>query len=254
MDGHPRQNPAYRPATEKPRSRGFSIPAATSSPESSDRDDARRLETVDPLPMRNRPLSIAAATARLLPLAGLGVLAAVAVSSCGGGDGSALATLTGVTQTAPTVSLPSRTAAATTDISTPIDSAATGPPTVTDAPETAAPPPETSAPPVTPAVTVTATAPVVTETAPIVTETAPAATVTVTTSETVEAAAPTTAPTDTDSGVTPAAAAAAAAVAADEDESTDWGWVAFAVLAVAVVAVGVVWWIRRRRSGTAGVA
>jgi hypothetical protein len=43
-------------------------------------------------------------------------------------------------------------------------------------------------------------------------------------------------------------------VAADEDESTDWGWVAFAVLAVAVVAFGVVWWIRRRRSGTAGVA
>ncbi|MFL6067858.1 MAG: hypothetical protein ACJ74N_08990, partial [Gaiellaceae bacterium] len=85
--------------------------------------------------MRNRPLSIAAATVRLLPLAGLGVLAAVAVSSCGGGDGSALATLTGVTRTAPTVSLPSRTAA-TTDTSTRTDSAATEPPTVTDAPET----------------------------------------------------------------------------------------------------------------------
>jgi len=32
-----------------------------------------------------------------------------------------------------------------------------------------------------------------------------------------------------------------------ESSETPWGWIAFGILAVAVVAVGAVWWARRRK-------
>ena len=52
----------------------------------------------------------------------------------------------------------------------------------------------------------------------------------------------------TTEGVNPAAAAAAAAASEDDDglTSTEWGWVAFALLAAAVVVGGIVWWLRKR--------
>ena len=96
-------------------------------------------------------------------------------------------------------------------------------------------------------VTQTVTHQPVTVTATVQTTTTPAATPAVTTTST------TTVTTTTTTG-NPAAAAAAGAAAAsgtDEDSSDteQWGWIAFGVLAVANVIFGIVWFLRRRRSG-----
>jgi hypothetical protein len=161
----------------------------------------------------------------------LGLLAAVALGSCGGSDGVAVGTGT-ITRSLPSVPVVTESV------------------TVTE--------PGAGA---TETVTVTETAPTVTETAPTVTETAPAETEieTVTVTETAPAETTEAAPAvtvietvtvTTTEGVSPAAAAAAGAAAGSADEdgltSSEWGWVAFGVLAAAVAIGGIVMWLRRR--------
>jgi hypothetical protein len=176
------------------------------------------------------------AALKLGALGVLGFVAAFALSSCGGGSGSALGTRTGITRTLPTSSTrttATRTAEATTT------EAVTTVPTVTE----------------TGGVTVTETTPTETR---IRTETAPAETVTVVQTETAVAQPPPPPPPPptTTAGVNPAAAAAAgAAVAqknAEQPSSTDWGWIAFGILAATVLVGGIVWWLRSRSAKKRG--
>ena len=156
----------------------------------------------------------------------LGVLAAVAITGCGGSP-SAIGSGASVTRSTPTRTINIKTQPATSESNaTPTPPAATTPPTQTT---TSAPQP-TTAPP-TAQVTITRGE---TQTATIVQTT------------TVTPAPPATS--TESSGVNPAAAAAAAAASNDEESSTDWGWVAFGILAGAVLIFGVVWWIRRRHA------
>jgi hypothetical protein len=146
------------------------------------------------------------------------VLAGFLLGSCGGGDGSALTTRTGVTATRPaatatrpSVTVPTRTA--------PTAPTPTEPATTAESlPETTASEPATTAPP--PTVTVTETT---ATTAPLPTEPA-----------TTEAP--------------PTTTAEAAETTASEEDSTPWGWIALAVALVAAALIGVLLW-RRRRAG-----
>ncbi len=183
-----------------------------------------------------------AAAARFAGAGILGLVAALALGSCGGGGGDALETGT-ITRSLPTtVSTPARTEPAAPAV------------TITETEVVTETVTEPGA-----AVTETVTEPgaAVTETAPTTTQ-PPATTVTVTETETqtvTEAAQAVTTTVTTTEGVPPAAAAAAgAAVASDEDDgltSSEWGWIAFGVLAVAVVVGGIAWWLRRRSSAKA---
>ena len=196
------------------------------------------------------------AASRLLGAALVVLLVAVTVS-CGGGDGTAIATGTSSTRTTRTLTTPT--------ITTPTR---TAPPASTEG-EAAELPAATTAPPATttpPATTV------VTVTEPAITQTTPAATVTVTETETVTAAYADDSFGDRyghtdgdDRGCAGAldghddergepgrrGRAAAAAAASEEDDelgSSEWGWIAFGVLALAVAVGGVVWWLRKRSS------
>lgn len=180
-----------------------------------------------------------AATSSSLAIVGvLGILAAVGLSSCGGGGeaigtGSITGSLPAVTAPVRSVSVAETSPAATETV------ALTG--TTPGAIQTE--PDETET------VTLTETTPAVTET---VTQTVPAATTSAVAPVTVTATLTTTV--TTTEGVSPAAAAAAAAAASDSEEgltSTEWGWVAFGLLAAAVVVGGVVWLVRRRSAAKA---
>lgn len=198
---------------------------------SSDRGDAERCGAHEHGAMAGlRGAKRFVVSMRLGGAALLGLLAAFALGSCGGG-GEAIGTAAG-TLSLTGASLPARTApSAVTETMTLTETAAAVTETVTMT-ETSAAPADT-APAVTETETETETV-TVTETAPAETTSAPAVeTVTVTTTE----------------GVTPAAAAAAAAAASEGDDgltSTEWGWVAFGLLAFAVVVGGIVWWLRKR--------
>jgi MYXO-CTERM domain-containing protein len=154
------------------------------------------------------------------------VLAGFLLGSCGGGDGSAVTTLTGVTATRPaatatrpSVTVPTRTA--------PTAPTPTEPATTAESPETTAP--ETTAPETT---------------APEPTTTAPPPTVTVTEPATTEA--PPTEPATTEAP--PTTTAEAAEPTSSEADDTPWGWIALAAALVAAALVGVLLW-RRRRAG-----
>ena len=151
------------------------------------------------------------------------VLAGFLLGSCGGGDGSAVTTLTGVTATRPaatatrpSLTVPTRTAPTAPTPTEPATTAESPPETT--APETTAPEPATTAPP--PTVTVTET----TETtAPVPTEPA-----------TTEAP--------------PTTTAEAAETTASEEDSTPWGWIALGIALAAAVLIGLLLW-RRRKAG-----
>ena len=172
----------------------------------------------------------------------LGLVGAVALGSCGGGDSVAVGTGT-ITRSLPSV--PVVTESVT--VAQP-GAAATETVTVTE-----------TAPAATGTTAVVTETVTLTETAPTVTEIAPAETETVTVTETAPAEATEAAPAvtvtetvtvTTTEGVSPAAAAAAGAAAGSADEdgltSSEWGWVAFGVLAAAVAIGGIVMWLRRR--------
>ena len=183
---------------------------------------------------RNR----AAASSSLAIVGVLGILAAVGLSSCGGG-GEAIGT-GGITGSLPAVTAPARSAPVAETLP-----AATETVVLTET----TPGVIQTGPAATETVTLTETAPAVIET---VTQTVPAATTSAVAPVTVTATLTTTV--TTTEGVSPAAAAAAAAAASESEEgltSTEWGWVAFGLLAAAVVIGGVVWWVRRRSAAKA---
>jgi hypothetical protein len=148
----------------------------------------------------------------LVATAALGVLSAVGVSGCGGGEGStALSTRLDETRLILTLTIGSTTAERTTPTR-----------------------PTTTTRPTTPTATRTTPSP------PTVTRTVATTTVSVTQSETTVVApiAPVT------TVVTTTAVVAVAETT--EPESTQWGWISFGILAAAVIVAGIVWWLRGR--------
>lgn len=145
--------------------------------------------------------------AALVVTAVLGLLSALGVSGCGGGEGSAaLSTRLAETRLLLTLTIGSTTAERTTTPARPTT------PTVTRT---------TPSPPTVTTTVATTTLPAAPPQTTVVVQPAPVTTVVTTT-------------------------AAVAVTTTETAESTQWGWIAFAILATAVIVAGIAWWLRGR--------